>query len=145
MTRLQKIEKIIIGTLLESNSQKNYFDDCRCCITADMFSDEICRFIYGIVSDMNANGMADTDPYTLLENYPEQVLGILPDMLELVVEYSFVHLKMEYNERQFRVSCVFGVNPHYTDVTFTDYVNTFLKLYEDEKRKESVRTAAAAA
>ena len=145
MTRREKLEKIIIGTLLESNSQKNYFTDCRCCITADMFSVETGRRIYNIISDMNAKGIVETDPNTIFQTYGEVVMDILPDMLDLVTDYSFVHLKMQYNERMFRSSCVTGLDPEYTDVSFTDYINQFLKVYETEKRNESVRAEAPAA
>lgn len=145
MTRREKLEKIILGTLLDSDSQKNYFTECRCCITADMFSDEIGRRIYTIISDMNAKGMAETDPNTIFKTYGKDVVDILPDILDLVVDYSFVHLKMEYNERLFRCSCLTGLESDYTDVSFTDYINQFLKLYEAEKRSKSVGAATVAA
>lgn len=145
MTRIEKLEKIILGTLLESDSQKNYFTDCRCCITADMFSDEVGRRIYRIISDMNMKGITETDPCTIAQTYGEDIMDILPVMLDLVTDYSFIHLKMQHNERAFLLYYYDGIKPEYTYVSFTDYVNAFLKHYEDEKRKEFVRADAAAA
>lgn len=145
MRRIEHLEKIIIGTLLDSNSEHNFFDECRCCITADMFSDIVRSRIYSIVSDMNMKGIPETDPNTIFEHYGEKVLDILPTMLDLVTDYSFIYLKTDYNEKVFRISFVNGVKPHYTDVTFTDYVNQFLKLYENEKgtNPTGAKTAAA--
>lgn len=145
MTQKERLEKIIVGTLLESNERQNYFDECRCCITADMFSDDRRRRIYGIIADMNANGKVETDPNSIVEAYGERVLDLLPTMLDLVVDYSFIHLKTEHNERIFRTSFVTGTKPHYADVSFTLYVNTFLKMYEDEKGKVPFGANAAAA
>ena len=145
MKRIEKLEKIIVGTLLESGFRENYFDDCRCCITADMFTDKVCRRVYGIVSEMNAKGMTETDPKSIVDTYGDKVLDILPDMLELVVDYSFVHLKMEHNEKEFRKASAWGVTPKYTYVTFQDYVSAFLKLYENEKGKEPDGATSAAA
>lgn len=137
MTTLQRLEKIIAGTLLESGFRVNYFDECRCCITADMFTDKVCRRVFSIVSDMNSEGLTETDPKSIFEKYGAEVLDILPDMLDLVVDYSFVKLKMEHNEKIFRVASANGTIPMYSYKTFMDYVSAFLKLYEDEKRKES--------
>ena len=134
MRRIEYLEKIIIGTLLESNERQNYFNECRCCITAEMFKDDVCRRIYQMVADMNTSGMVETDPNAIVEHYGAKVLDILPTMLDLVIDYSFVYKKMEYNERVFKTAYMNGIAPHYTDVTFTDYVNHFLRLYEDEKR-----------
>lgn len=136
MSRRQEVENIIIGTLLESNWRKNYYDDCRCVVSQEMFEDETNRRLYGIISEMNMRGDIETDPSSIFDAYGSEVLDILPAMLELVTEYSFIHKKVEYNEREFRKSAAYGCKPRYTEVTFTDYVNLFLKMvYGNEKRQ----------
>ena len=62
MERRQKLEKIIIGTLLESTWRYNYFDDVKCLISEDMFRDEVNRRIFVLIREMNANGKIDTTP-----------------------------------------------------------------------------------
>ena len=136
MTRQQFLENIIIGTLLESNWRKNYFDDCRCVLTADMFSNETNRRIFDIVSEMNKNGKTETDPCTICQEYGDKVLDILPQMLDLVTDYSFIHLKMQFNERKFLNSCVSGKDYERTDVQFNDYVRQFItNIYCNEKNR----------
>ena len=123
MDRRQKIENIIVGTLLESKGIENYFDDCRNLIP-DMFMDEANSRIFMLVSEMNRNGKVKTTPCDLFEEYGEKVADIVPRMCELVNDFSFIHLKAEYNERQYWQQ---SIGP--TDVSFTDYVNRFMINY----------------
>lgn len=148
MTRRQYVENIIIGTLLESTEKRNYFDDCRCCITEDMLEDELNRRIFSIVAEMNAQGNVRTDPYSIFEKYGEVVLDILSDMMDLVVDFSFIHLKMDYNERQFLSGLVNGTEAKRTDVEFVDYVKQFITLVfskDEERRKRHNDSEDAAA
>lgn len=146
MTRREKLENIIIGTLLESTGEMNYFDVCRCSITADMFTDDLNRRIYTIVSEMNSKGEVDTRPSVIFDRYGVDVIDLLPQMVDMVTDFSFIHLKMDYNEKRYLASLTTGMEPQYTDVTFADYVEALVKIHYNEERKDTaVRTAAAAA
>lgn len=148
MSRREFLEKVIIGTQLESGWRNNYFDDVRCSVTEEMFLDEVNRRIFRIISEMNSKGQTETDPCSILEVYGNEVLDILPAMLDLVVDYSFIHLKTDYNERQFIASCVLGTESRRTDVGFVDYVKQFITIVyqEDEgKRSEDKRSKVTAA
>lgn len=135
MNRREELENIIIGTLLESNKERNYFDECKGALTADMFLDNVNRRIYTIISEMNAKGNVETDPCTIYKEYDFMVLDILPRMMELCADYSFIHKKTEYNERRFLESCINGTEYKRADVHFEDYVNQFLKIVFYEERK----------
>lgn len=135
MSRKEQLENIIIGTLLESTERRNYFDDCRCVLTADMFINEKNRKIYNIVSDMNRQGKVNTDPCTIFEEYGEAVSDIVYDMVALCTDYSFLHLKTEYNERLFLHSCMTGEDYKRNDVQFSDYVRQFIiNVYSNERK-----------
>lgn len=137
MTRRQEVENIIIGTLLSSDSQDNFFESCRCCITEDMFSDEVNRRLFRMVSEMNKAGNPETDPYSILMTYGDEVKDIVYRMCELSCEFSFLHKKTQYNERQFLIWVSYGFKPNYTHVTFDDYVNRFIQLvFSNEKEGE---------
>lgn len=123
MDRRQRIENIIIGTLLESKGETNYYDECRV-LNADMFMDEVNRRVFLLVAEMNKNGKVCTTPCDIFDEYGEKVADIVPRMCELVIDFSFIHLKAEYNERQYLYG---NVGP--TDVNFTDYVNRFMINY----------------
>ena len=148
MDRRQELENIIIGTLLESKGDVNYYDDCRCAITEDMFLDEDNRRIYALIVEMNRNGHKDTDPCSIFEVYGAEVLDIMPHMYEMCTEWSMIYKKWYYNEKQWIGSELCGVEPKYTDVCFSDFVGWFVKLVYDEKREsgshEGGRSAAAA-
>lgn len=135
----ERIENIIIGTLLESTEDENYFQDCRCCITEDMFADAVNMRIYHLISEMNANGQYDTCPSSIFATYGDSVMDILDDMLDKVNNYSFVYLKWEYNEKQYVRYQAMGMKPAYTGVRFSDYVNAFIKMvfYYEAKRNKT--------
>ena len=136
MSRKQEIENIIIGTLLCSTEDDNYFSSCRCCVTEEMFADEVNRRIYKMIAEMNAHGIQDVNPYTIFERYGEAVMDICYRMCELSSQYSFLHRKTQYNERQFLIYHGYGQVPHYTDVTFDDYVNRFIQDYYNYEGKK---------
>lgn len=133
MSRKEYLENIILGTLLDVDSEQDYYEDCRYCVTADMFSDEVNGRIYNIISDMRGKGKKETSPLQIVREYGEAVYGLLSRMLELVVNYSFLHLKTEYNEKNFLCRCIFGQAKKPTDVQFVDYVNQYL-VYVYERR-----------
>lgn len=128
MSRREYIEKIIIGTLLESKGYENWYDDCRCSVSADMFMDATNRRIFELVADMNARGKTETTPCDIMHEYGAEVMDIACDMVDLCTEYSFIHLKTKYNEEQYLDSLVFGSEVERTDVQFADYVNKFIAL-----------------
>lgn len=144
MKRKEKLERIIIGTLLESREGRNFYDDCRSVITADMFGNDICRKIYGYIQDMNRNGKEDTTPLAILDEYGAEAMGILHEMVGLCTDYSFIHLKTRYNEQSYLVSIVTGYERGYTNVGFIEYVKEFIKLtYEERDGSDGAEGAAA--
>lgn len=136
MNRRQELENIIIGTLLESNEERNYFDDCRM-LTADLFQDEANRRLFTVISDMNKNGQYRTDPCTIFKERFEDVKDIYIQMVDLCTDYSFIHKKMQFNERQFLLSCVDGQEHKKTDIQFSDYVDQLLKTVYYETKQTS--------
>lgn len=127
MNRRKELENIIIGTLLESTEDENYFIDCRSCVTEDMFLDEVNRRLYGIISEMNNGGNQDTRPSSILQAYGASVADIVATMCELCTEYSFINKKMMHNEWEY-LDYLDGKKPEYTKVQFSDYVNGFIKM-----------------
>ena len=144
MDRRQQLENIIIGTLLESTERRNYYEDCRC-ISQDMFRDATNRRIFGLIAEMNGNGKVDTTPADIFAEYGEAVVDIAADMCDLFTDWSFIHLKTEYNEKRFFASCVFGIEQIKTDVGFEDYVKQFIKIVCDEERNADNRPEVVAA
>ncbi len=144
MSRCEKLEKIIIGTLLESNERVNYYDYCQC-IAVYMFSIPANRRIFELIADMNAKGKTATDPCSILQEYGETVMDIACDMVDLCTDYSFIKLKTEYNEQRYIESLLYGTEQKFTNVTFDDYVKQFIMLYyerEESKFSGTVTTAA---
>lgn len=123
MERRQKLENIIIGTLLESTWRYNYFDDVKCLISEYMFRDEVNRRIFGLIREMNANGKIDTTPADIFAEYSAKVLDIVTQIVDLCTDYSFIHLNMRYRETCFLSGCQTKRN-----VTFNDYVNQFVMM-----------------
>lgn len=138
MSKRQRLEKIIIGTLLDI---RDHYDDVRGYVTEDMFSDSTCRRIYGLIVQMRNEGAEHTDPNSIFKRYGEAVADIIPQMVQLCSEYSFEWMKVRYNEKQFIGSLYFCTACQVTDIEFIDYVKHFINLViEDEKRNN--RTAA---
>ena len=135
MSRKQEIENIIIGTLLCSTEDDNFFRSCRSSVNERMFSDEVNRRIFRMVAEMNAQGMQEVNPLTVYERYGKEVEDICYRMCELSSQYSFLHRKTQYNERQFLLYHGYGQEPNYTNVTFDDYVNRFIQNYYDNEGK----------
>lgn len=147
MTRRQELENIIIGTLLESNDERNYFNDCCFLVSQEMFIDDDNRRIFSIVKEMNSRGVHTTDPCTIFKEYGESVMDLTCKMIDLCTDYSFIHKKTQYNEQRFIASCATGVEYKGTDVEFGDYVLEFVKIVtiDEEKRDRHIGTEAAAA
>lgn len=134
MNRRDKLENIIIGTLLESNTERNFFDDGCSVLTSDMFKDDVNRRVFMLISEMNRKGKVNTTPCDIFEEYGEKVADIVPRMCELVTDYSFIYLKTKYNEERYLMNEFYGMEMKYTDVYFGDYVKRFIKVvFENEK------------
>lgn len=142
MTKRQRLEYIIIGTLLDI---ENHYDDVRGYVTEEMFSDSTCRRIYGLIVQMRDEGETLTDPNGIFQRYGESVMDIIPMMCQLCTDYSFEYMKVRYNEDRFIANEVFSTNLPVTNVEFIDYVKEFINLVlEDEKRKHTTATGDAA-
>lgn len=128
MTRRQELENIIIGTLLDSTEDHNFFMDCRSTITADMFLDDTNRRIYEIITEMNSWDQQKTDPVSIWELYGSKVADILPRMCELVNEWSFIYKKFYHQEYVWLNNTFNGCHMKKKDVSFPEYVNHFIKL-----------------
>lgn len=132
MTTRQRLEHIIIGTLLDTSGQK-YHDECMI-LSPDMFSDENDRRIYGYIMEMKDQGK-QSDINTIFAEYGEQVMDILPYMVELVADYPFDIIKLRMNKSVWLFNYENGTNFDYFIDTFADYLNVFFKLvYEHEER-----------
>ena len=130
-----RLENIIIGTLLESTADDNYYTDCRCCVTEDMFLDATNRRIYHYVSEMQAGGKSATRPSDIFSVYGAEVVDILQDMIDKVNNYSFLYLKWLINEGSYLYEMNTGVKVKYTNVMFSEYVNAFVKMYFYEEKR----------
>lgn len=142
MTKRQRLEKIIIGTLLDYTS---HYDVCQCCVTVDMFSDRMLARIYTMIQQMHHEGVEFTDPFAIYEHYGDEVADMVGEMCALCQEYSFEIMKVRHNERMWLAHQIFGVARVQADASFEYYVNEFLKeVLEDEKRKQRAAGGAAA-
>ena len=143
MSRKVKLERIIIGSLLESVEGRNFFDDC-CLISQDMFSDGLCHRLFGYIRDMNRKGIHDTRPSSVFTEYGAEVVDIVADMVGLCNDYSFIHLKTHYNERNYLAGVITGKDFGRTEVEFIDYVKQFvLTAYEGKQGNIGAEGAAA--
>lgn len=144
MNQRQKLENIIIGTLLDI---ADHYDECKSCITSDMFLDDRNRRIYEMVTEMRGEGLDHTDPHSICKRYGEKVTDLIPYMCNVCADFSFEWQKVRYNERVFLANIISGGCLQPTGVEFGDYVNQFLKIVlKDEKtaedRLESANPAA---
>ncbi len=134
MTRREKLENIIIGTLLDGNARHDYYKDCRSCISSSMFQDETNRRIFDLIVDMREKGNVETDPCSILSTYGEAVTDLAIPMAERCAKYSFLWLKTDYNEKRYIASLITGEEYEFTDVEFTDYVNQFISLVNNGEK-----------
>ena len=133
MSTRQRVENIIIGTLLDLC---DHYDDCRGYITEDMFMDETNRRIYGLITKMKDEGYKHTDPASIFDRYGEAVLDIVARMCELCNDYSFECRKIRHNERIWLYNDMNGTNYPIANVEFMDYIKSFINIQiEDEKGK----------
>lgn len=142
MDRREQIERIIIGTILNSVIGNDYMKDCRSCITADMFRDERHKRIYSDVLFMKDTGYVDISPKDLLD-FDSSLVDLTSYMCELATEEYFEIKKFYYNRR---LSYQDTTRPNYTRVTFGDYITKFIQLvYIDETGSTDIRGSRNAA
>lgn len=135
MTRRQEIENIIIGTLLNT-FDTDWFADCRYCITADMFSDEINAKIYSAICEYRKTSNKIITPYHLC-SFDKNLLSLAAYMAGLAVDYYFLVKKVNYNESVWLLREFNGERYRYTDVKFSDYVGKFLEMVIVERKKQN--------
>lgn len=126
MTRREEIEDIIIGTLLNSNKENDYYEQVRYCVTADMFSNGKNRRIYEIIVKMRKDGLTDTCPSDIYAYNSSLSCGFVAYMCELATDYYFFTKKLKYN-RWINLNDT-SIHKRYTNVSFDDYVSRLIKL-----------------
>jgi hypothetical protein len=75
----------------------------------------------------------DRVSYKLLKG--EKAEDIMVRMVELSTDFDFMHMKTMYNERQYLIFAGYGIEPNYTNVQFTDYINRFISLVFNDKQE----------
>ena len=113
MSRRVEIEEIIVGTLLANGDE--YWPCVRCCVTAGMFTDALCRELFS----MFASGERSLAAFC--RGRTAEGAG---EVLRLLIDRDFVWLKAWHNEMQH----LFSDRPRYTGVTFDDYVTRLVKF-----------------
>lgn len=130
MDRRDEIENIIIGTLLNSTADDNYFDNCKSCITPDMFTDDRKSRIFVLVKELNGKGVYDTNPLTLFSTFGQKIYDIIPFAVELSTDWCFFMMKYKYNRK---IYYSFSERKLFTNVSFDNYVSQFIKIAYENK------------
>lgn len=63
---LDKVERIVIGTMLNDFGEDCFFGSCSMSLRKELFSDRRNAFIFDVISRMNAQGLRSTTPYDVL-------------------------------------------------------------------------------
>lgn len=124
MSRLQEIENIIIGTLLNS-FDIDWFAECSFCITSDMFKDDRNSKIYSSICEFRKAGNIEITPLGLY-NFDNSLSPLIGHMITLASDFYFLVKKSNYNEGVRLARRFEGKQYRYTDVSFKDYVTKFL-------------------
>lgn len=124
MSRLQEIENIIIGTLLNS-FDIDWLVKCSFCITADMFKDNRNSKVYSAILEFRKTGKTEITPLNLY-SFDESLFPLISHMITLATDCYFLVKKLNYNENVRLARYFLGKQYRYTDVSFTDYVNKFI-------------------
>lgn len=135
MTRRQEIEKIIIGTLLNS-FETDWFADCGYCITADMFIDERNAKIYSAIRECRKTGVKEITPHSLME-FDKTLASLAGHMAGLATNHNFTTSKVRYNETVWLERQNSGERYQYTSVRFSDYVAKFLEMVIKERKEQN--------
>ncbi len=123
MKRTEQIEKIIIGTILNTTDGFSWMDSVRYCITPDMIKDEKRKKIYSLAVKLYDCGSSEFTPkdildYCLLNKIEYD--DILDEMLGLAASYYYMSKKVSMIVRYSFIGKV--MKP----VKFDDYVTRFI-------------------
>lgn len=135
MKRQQEIEKIIIGTLLNT-FDTDWFADCCYCITADMFKDEQNSKIYSTICEYRKTNGNIITPYHICE-FDSEMYTLAPYMIELAVNFDFLTKKVLFNENVWISRQLGWTRCRYTEVKFSDYVAKFIDYVILEKKMQN--------
>ena len=112
---LDKVERIVIGTMLNDFGEDCFFSSCSMSLRKELFSDRRNAFIFDVISRMNAQGLRSTTPYDVLSYVQTNkircgnVQNFVSYMTELACEsYSFS--------------------------SFRDHVRTLVRFYSSRRR-----------
>ena len=142
MSKRERLERIILGTLLDVSGQK-YHDECMI-LSLDMFCDGCNSRIYGYISELLAKDKP-TDVNSVFVEYGEKVIDLVLYMVELSVNYAFDIIKVRENELIRLNNLAYGTGFKYHLETFKDYLDIFIKMvYKDEERKRDYAVSGAA-
>ena len=125
MDKRERLERIILGTLLRDSDLEHY-PSCKYCITEEMFDSDIHKDIYALITNAAKFG-GKSSLYDLFVLYPDKVSDLCPYIANLTIFEDFEVKKMNYNEEQWLKSLTDGVTPNYSSVVFDDYVSEFIK------------------
>lgn len=125
MDRRQQIENIIIGTLLNDTEDFDWYSECKSCISPSMFQEARNMRIYTTIAQMKSRGLESTTPADIME-YDKGMADLAGYMFDIAIDNHFYTKKARYNSNLY-YTCP-ERHPNYTQVTFTDYVNRFVKL-----------------
>lgn len=129
MDRRQEIENIIIGTLLNECDNRDWYKDCRYCLSLDMFKDERNRQIYSTIKEMKDKGLKDTTPYDIV-TFSKGLQNLAVYMCDLAFSFYFEIKKLNYNLIRMYLN-----RNDYTSVEFSDYVTKFIQLSFRKEKK----------
>ena len=120
MTRRQRIEQIIIGSLLTDFD--TYQQDAIGIITPDMFDDEAYQRAFALMEEQHGGGQTP-DLLTVCTRMMDDAYHLV----EASIDGDFNTLKASYNIIQ-RVTG----QGKLTNVTFEEYITKFMELYEQD-------------
>ena len=114
-------------------------------LTADMFSSERDRRVFGYITKLMQQGK-ETDVTTMYQELGKEVIDLVPYMVGLTIDYPFDILKVKKNEQIRIMNYISGTDFNYFVETFNDYLDIFIKLvYNDEERERDFAVSGATA
>lgn len=62
-----KLERIVLGTLLNDNGKDGFAKSCRLSLRCDLFANKQNKFVYGLLEKMYKDGIVSTTPVDVFE------------------------------------------------------------------------------
>ena len=121
MTRRERIEQVIVGSLLCEFGR--HYPEVRGIVTPGMMADSRHARALAIMERLHTEGMAPTLPSVAAEMVEDT-----PFLADAAIEGDF-----ETNKAYFNLLQDISGTQNYTTVEFGDYVTQFIKLHEREK------------